>query len=228
MNHRVEAVSVIGFVQQIACCYLRHGYWFYVTGTIPSHKDPKTVDAKLVQKYGIAISEASRSRRKRAGLAKLQYLRHNRFFVLMATKGRHQFFEEEEGRLRDFRVNPLRFAGYGISYKRGGRTRSGEVDTRWHAHVEIERQTYLDVRAHFLDIATRRPASELALAFYDLPFERYAPVRRQLLLLLRRVNERRRQAGLAPVAKDALCLRRRIVRPFGDDNPAGMLKEVVP
>ena len=41
MQYRSEATSVEGFVQQIACCYLRHGYWFYVTGVVPERKDPR-------------------------------------------------------------------------------------------------------------------------------------------------------------------------------------------
>src|SRR4029077_12216609 len=141
--YRAEATSVEGFVQQIACCYLRHGYLFYLTGVMPAGKDPRAVDEKLIRKYGIAVSESSRMRRKRAGLANLQYLRHKRFFVLMATKGRHLFFEEEQARIQDFRQVPLRYSGYAISYRRGGRTRSGEVDPRWHAHVAIERRAYL-------------------------------------------------------------------------------------
>lgn len=219
MSYRAKATSVEGLVQQIACAYLRHGYWFYVAGTVPEGKDPSAVDVKLIQKYEIAVSESTRRRRKQAGLANLQYIRHGRFFVLLATKGKHRFFEEEQGRLRDIRVAPLRYAGYAISYKRGGRTRSGEVDLRWHAHVSIDRPAYLNLRADFLDLATRRKADALALSFYQLPFERYAPVRRQLLMLLRRVNEIRKRAGYSPVTKDVLCLRRRIVRPFAEQLP---------
>ena len=78
MRYRAEATSVEGFVQQIACCYLRHGYWFYVTGVVPKHIDPRAVDEKLVAKYGIAVSESTGLRRKRAGYANLQYIRHGR------------------------------------------------------------------------------------------------------------------------------------------------------
>src|SRR5580658_2517961 len=96
MQYRSEVVSVEGFVQQIACCYLRHGYWFYVTSHVPKRKDPAAIAAKLVAKYGIAVSESTRARRKRAGVANLQLLRHGRFFVIIATAGRHQFRQEEE------------------------------------------------------------------------------------------------------------------------------------
>ncbi len=214
MQYRAEATSVEGFVQQIACCYLRHGYWFYVSGTIPAHKDARVVDDKLIAKYGIAVSESTRARRKRAGQSKLQYLRHDRFFVLMATKGNHRFFDEEGNRIRDIRRVPVRYGGYSISFRRGGRTRSGERDTQWHAHVEIERERYLDLRARFVSSAAHRSMENLVLDLYELPFEPYAPIRRQLLKILRDVNDARRHAACAEVPVAVLPLRRRVVRPF--------------
>jgi hypothetical protein len=218
MGYRTEATSVEGFVQQIACCYLRHGYWFYVTSRVPKRKDPAAIDAKLVAKYGIAVSESTRARRKQAGIANLQLLRHGRFFVLIATKGQHRFRDEEADRIRDIRLIPIRYGGYSISYRRGGRTRTGAPDVKWHAHVEIERETYLDVRAKFLEQALRQRGADLALAFYELPFERYAPVRRQLLRVLAMVNEMRKQAGMSQIPHEALCLRRRPIKPFGEPS----------
>ena len=219
MPYRSEVVSVAGFVQQIACCYLRHGYWFYVTGRIPVDKDARTIDNKLIGKYGIDVSEKVRARRKQLGHANLQHLRHDRFFAILATKGNHRFFEEEAESIRDMRRIPLRFAGYSISYRRGGRTRCGEPDQRWHAHVEIERSHYLELKAHFLHLAAHRAPEKLAMAFYELPFEPYAPVRRQLLNLLRAVNLARKQAGYRPVPVEVVPLRRRIVTPFADSRP---------
>ena len=92
MQYRAEATSLEGFVQQIACCYLRHGYWFYVTGHIPTAKDARVIDQRLIEKYGIGVSESTRARRKRLGQANLQYLRLGRTFVILATKGQHKFF----------------------------------------------------------------------------------------------------------------------------------------
>ncbi|MBX3412400.1 MAG: hypothetical protein KF708_06915 [Pirellulales bacterium] len=213
-------MSVIGFVQQLATAYLPHGYWFYVTGTIPPHKDPRAVDAKLLAKYGIAISRSARARRKQAGMANLHYLRHERFFVILATYGQHAFFDEEQRRLRDIRRQPLIYAGYSISYKRGGHRRRSadgkpaQRDDRWHSRVQIARGVYGDWRAYFVDVATKRSASALAHELRRLPFEPYAPVRQQLLNLLRLVNHARRTAGMDLVSADALRYRRRIVRPF--------------
>jgi hypothetical protein len=215
-----ETTSIEGLIQQIALSYLRHGYWWYVTGRVPDGKDRPKVDRKLIEKYGIAVSESTRARRKRAGQANLQYLRYQEFFVLLATRGKHHFFVEEAASIRDIRRCPLKFAGYSISYRPGGRTRSGDLDPRRHAHVEIERQRYLDIRAHLLELAVHRSADNLALAFYQLPFEPYAPIRRQLLKLLRAVNDARRQAGFRPIPTEVLPLRRRVVRPFRDDLPS--------
>ncbi len=214
MQYRAETTSVEGFVQQIACCYLRHGYWFYVTGRVPSGKDPRAVDAKLIRKYGIAVSESTRTRRKHAGRANLQYLRHERFFVILATKGVHPFFEDEAPIIRDIRRRPLCYAGYSISYRRGGLTRQGTTDPNWHAHVRLDRQQYLNLRADFSEWALRASTAELSRAFSTLPVAAYAPVRRQLLLLLRTVNRIRAAAGKPGISTEVLPLRRRVVRPF--------------
>lgn len=49
-----------------------------------------------------------------------------------------------------------------------------------------------------------------------LRFEPYAPVRRQLLNLLRTVNRTRKRAGFEPLPVECLRLKRRIYRPFED------------
>src|SRR5262249_12866576 len=53
-----------------------------------------------------------------------------------------------------------------------------------------------------------------------------APVRRQLLVLLRDVNAARRQACFQVLRIEVLALRRRIVKPFGED--AATLMPAVP
>lgn len=214
MQYRAEATSLSGFIQQIACCYLRHGYWFYVTGCIPPHKDAAAVDRKLIKKYGIGVSESTRARRKQLGQANLQYIRHQRTFVILATYGEHEFFRVEANAVRDIRHVPLKYGGYAISYRRGGRTRDGQPDGRWHAHVEIERRRYLELKARFLELAVHRQVEHLALRFYQIPYEPYAPIRRQLLNTLRAVNQLRQRAGFSPVPIETVPLRRRIVRPF--------------
>ena len=216
MKYRAVATSVDGFVQQIACCYLRHGYWFYVTGVIPVGKIPDSIDVKLIKKYGIDVSESTRSRRKLAGRANLQYLRHERFFVIMATYGNHPFFAQEGDSIRDIRRIPLCYAGYSISYRRGGLTRKGTADPNWHAHVRLDRRQYLDLRATLSDWAWRTSAAKLSSMFSTLPVAAYAPVRRQMLLLLKTVNRIRSAHHKSPISPEVLPLRRQIVKPFGN------------
>ena len=214
MQYRAVATSVEGFVQQIACCYLRYGYWFYVSGWIPPDKDPLAVDEKLIKKYGIAVSESTRARRKQAGRANLQYLRHERLFVVLATHGEHPFYQHESDSIRDIRRLPLRYAGYSISYRRGGLTKQGAPDANWHAHVRLDRQQYLDLRATLTGWAHTESAAKLAHTLSTLPVAAYAPVRRQLLMLLRTVNRIRLAARKSPIPVEILPLRRRVLRPF--------------
>ena len=213
MRYRCEATSVAGFVQQLACCYVRHGYHHYVVGEIPPRKDPSDVDERMVERYGIDVSKFARARRKRAGLANVQYIRFRGFFVLCATepRGGHCFFEEHSSRqIRHIRDQPIAFAGYSIGYHRG-------VDRRWHVSVRIHPERYRSIKAYLLELATRRSKDQLEHEFAALQFEPYAPVSRQLMALLRAVNRERKTAGLALVPFESLRLRRVIVRPFGVD-----------
>jgi hypothetical protein len=58
----------------------------------------------------------------------------------------------------------------------------------------------------------------VARQFRRLPFQPYAPVRRQLLELLRGVNEHRRVAGVERVPVTAIRWKRWIVKPFGENS----------
>jgi hypothetical protein len=214
MQYRCEATSVVGFIQQIAVAYVGRGYFFYVTGEIPERKDPRAVDARIIEKYGIEIGKTARARRKAAGLANLQYLRFRRKFVLLATRGKHAFFDAERNCIRDAREAPIKFGGYAISY-RGG-----------HPHVRIEQARYLELKAFLSDVAIHRSKAWLEQRFSQLPFEPYAPIRAQLHSILRIVNQRRELARFERLSRTSIRVRRRLVRPFDVrdsrclDNPA--------
>jgi hypothetical protein len=220
MKYRCIATSVPGFVQQLASCYLPHGYWFYVSGMVPEGKDPQIVDEKLIAKYGIGISRQARARRKAVGIANIHYLRHERRFVLLATHGHHPFFEEERENIRDARRTPIRFAGYSISvamgnYKRKASPGSAPVrDSRHRVRVQIEHREFQQLKAYLLDVGRRRSTEYVSEQFLALPYEPYAPVRQQLLNILRLVNRVRQSVGREPISAKVLRLRRRIVRPF--------------
>lgn len=209
--YRCEATSVEGFIQQLAVGYIARGYWFYVACRIPADKDPRVVDIKLVERYGLDLSRWSRARRRRQGEAGVQYLRYRRFFVLIATAGKHSFFEHEPD-FRDIRERPIYFAGYSIGCRPGH-------DGVLHASVRLADGTVQCLR-HRLNRAALAPdAAKAGSAFRALRFAPYAPVCRQLLKLLWWVNGRRRTAGLEFVPFAALNLRRRPVSPFAPPTP---------
>lgn len=207
MPSQCEARSLPGFIQQLAVSYVAKGYWFYVTGQVPDHKDPAVVDAKLFERYGVGISQWARARRKRAGFASVRYLRHGRFFVLMATHGKHPLFEQEQD-IRDIRRRPLKYGGYSVSY------RWSSVTGRSHASVRIEREEYLALKSYFLALAKHRSVEHLEELFRSLPYEPYAPIRRQFLTVLRAVNRERAAAGFEAVPARCLRFKRRSVRVF--------------
>ena len=237
MEYRCEATSPTGFVQQLVSCYLPHGYWFYVSGCIPEHKDPRVVDEKLLDKYGISISRSSRARRKLVGIANIHYLRHERFFVLLATHGHHPFYDDEADNIHDVRRVPIKFNGYSIGVKKGGYRRKPSPkspaipDDKWRVRVQIGREPYRDLTAYFLDIALLRTVEQLSRDLFNLRYEPYAPVRQQILNILRLVNKARKAAGLNPVSPEVLRYQRNIVRPFGpteQENGKGRTFDDVP
>ena len=214
-GYRCEAVSVAGFVQQLATGYIAHGYRYYAVRRIPERKNPREVDAKLIELYGVDLSKWARARRKRAGYANVQYLRYGSFAVLIASPpvGAHAFFRECPD-YKDVRQRAIRFAGYSIGSSFS--TRTG----RWHASVRIEREQYLRLRDYLLDIATKRDASSLTEELSSLRFEPFARVARQYLALLRQVNEKRRAAGLVELPTTCLRLHRKSIFPFGEPGRA--------
>ena len=102
---------------------------------------------------------------------------------------------------------PIRFHGYSLSY-RGRR-----------AHVRIEQGEYNRLKAYLLELALRRSVDELVGEFGRIPFEPYAPVRRQFLAIWRGVNVVRTTAGLPSMPKAAVRLRRRVVRSYAAREP---------
>lgn len=216
MNYRCVATSPEGLVQQIAVSYLRHGYWWYVSGRIPSGKDAEQVDQKLISKYDIDHTERQRSVRKSKGLANVQYIRYQRWFCLLVSSGNHPIKQREQ--IRDCRRHPIRFEGYSLSYRRAGTTPRGGTP-KWHSCVRIDTTTYRQLKTWLTDRAKHRKAATIIGDINKIPFARYAPVRRQILNLHRCVNRTRRQAGFQPIPISSLNLKRKIVRPFLVSKP---------
>lgn len=208
MTYRCVATSVAGFVQQLAVAYLAHGYWFYVTGVVPPGKDPLAVDRKIIDQYGIDVSKYTRCRRKRAGLANVQYLRHDRSFVILATHGEHPFFAAEANQIRDARRQPVPFHGYSIGFRRSCHAATS------HASVRIAQMHYRKLKRRFEEMALDLEVEEFCRELRALEFEPYAPVRDQLRAILRAINRRRLAAGLETLPREAVGWRRTPVKPF--------------
>ena len=210
MNMNV-VTSREALVQVIATNLFTAGYRYYIVGRIPDGKDPQQVDAKLRAKYDLGLSRWQRARRKRAGNASVRYLRHGRLFVMLATEGKHRWFEEERSQIRDARRVPLKVAGYSISLCGKG---TGKGRSAYRVRVALRRSTYNDLKAYFLELAKHRSVDNLRQELWSLPFEPYSGVRRQIVGIVRAVNRERKRAGFERIPYSAIRFNRRIVKPF--------------
>ncbi len=210
-KYRYVAASIDGFIEQLVR-YVNTGHYFYVTGIIPDGKNPESIDAKLIERYGIDCKRWERSRRKQAGFASVHYLRYERQFILVATHGQHAFFESHSAdQLRDCRRVGIQFGGYSVRRSACGRT------GKWHTLVRIDKCTATALRAHLLELALRRRKDQLEDEFRSVCFQPYRPVREQLLTILRAVNRNRKAAGFAALDYKCIPVRRRITKPFGQE-----------
>lgn len=218
--YKYEVASLTGFLQRVATHLLPKGYYFFVQGVLPAGKNPYSLDAKLLAKYDVAKSEGARRWRKSQGLGNVQYVRFEHHWILLATHGDHSIREGEGDHLKDVRRAPIRIGDYAIYVKRGNflkrcaNDEEAKPDGRWRVRVVIAREPYRELCAYFLSIACHRRADVLAEELFSLPFEPYAPVRKQLLKLLRLINAKRQAAGYSKIPPTCLRLRRLIVSSF--------------
>lgn len=209
VGYRYIVESEAAFIQQLAVSYVGKGFWFYVAGRIPEGKDPARTDEKLLRRYLVNMSKWARARRKKSGLGNVHYLRFGRFFVLLASHGAHRFFLDEA--FNDCRRSPIKAFGYAVSYRKG-------VDGKGHPSVRIGREEYKRVKSYFESIACARTAEALARELGALPFEPYAPVRRQLLNILRGVNRARMSRGFEPLSHAVLRLKSSPRKVFAEEG----------
>ena len=199
---------------------MARGYFFYVTGIIPSGKDPAAVDETVLSKFEVAMSKWSRYRRtQKIGpdgrpLANTQYIRHERFFVLLCTPGHHKFFAEHQTVKRskkswiihrqyaDVRKTPIVYAGYSVGHRNG------------HATVRMSQKAYITLKGHFERLALTEGVETLDREFSRAPFEPYGGVTRQMFCILRATNRLRKKSGLQPISHDCIPTRRKSLRPF--------------
>ena len=149
-----------------------------------------------------------------------------------------------ERSFKDIREESIRFHGYSIGLSRRGfekktpeekaehqarklaqkRARDageeyaiiprGRRHERWTGSVRIDRDRFLALRDEFLGIATHWSAERIAKRMYWVPFEPFAPVRQQMMSILREVNRARKHVGYDPVPFEAIRLRRKNIPAF--------------
>ena len=199
------ATSPQAFVRQLAASYLSHGYRFYVCGHVPDRLIgcPEELDLRMIEKFEVNISKATRSKRRREGIASVRYIRFERFWMLLSTRGRHYFFDEHR-KVSNISRKPVLFHGYEIRL----------VDDR--PRVRIERQEYRRLHGHLLGMCTRsryRSVDAMAGAVKQMVnFDPYREVIAQYVRLMRQLNRRRRSQGLLPIPLDAVTLRGKHLR----------------
>lgn len=224
-EYRYLATSRTGFIQQVVSCYLRHGYYFFVQGRVAEGKDAEVLDRKLLVRYGIAKNKKQRYRRKQQGLANVQYIRFERDWLMLATRGKHDWFHQEWANIRDCRRQAIRVLDYSLSVVQGEYVSNRlkaipngppERDAKQRVRVQISQAAYRELQASLLENARRRRTEWFARHLWNIAYEPYAPIRRQLLELIRQVNKTRSAAGLPRISPKVIRYQQRKVKPFGD------------
>ncbi|MEM9358649.1 MAG: hypothetical protein AAGB04_20915, partial [Pseudomonadota bacterium] len=206
------ATSRQGYIQQIVSGWVRNGYYFYVQGKLRENKDSEQFDHKVITRYPVVMKAGRRFSRRQRGVINVAYLRYKKHWIMLATRGKHE--ETKEGFL-DWRATeaanirncmhgqPIKVFGYSISYVRGDyvlkRIGNGATarDYQYRVRVQISREGMVVLKAFLLGNATSHSEEWLRDQFWNVPYEPYAPVRKQLLNLLRQVNAVRSAAGLS-------------------------------
>ena len=149
-------------------------------------------------------------------------IRFHGYSIGLSKRGFHKKTPEERAEYRACKLAQKRSRRAGEHYEYVPRGRRLE---RWTGSVRIERGRYLALWDEFLGIATHWSVDRIAKRLYCVPFEPFAPVRRQLLTVLREVNRARRHVGYEPVSTEAIRFKRKHVAAF---KPAGEIEKSLP
>lgn len=188
MDYRYLIKNHNALVQYLACNVLTKGYVFYSTAWIPEWKDPLLVDAKMITLYDAHISKQRAYRLRKGGVATVKYLRCGRLILLLATHGKHLFFERETGH-KDARDCPISVGGYAISVNK----QTGKVSVRVHREAQRRLKRYVMEWGH------KRSREWWESWVRRFPFLPFAGVRDNLFAVIRLLNANRKSFKQAPV-----------------------------
>ena len=216
-----EARNVNAFVSQVVN-YVKSGHYYYVQCMIKERRnqtDPKEVDARVLQTYGIARKRWQRKRRHLKDNAGIHYLRYQNHYVFMLTKGKHKKFYGDHGHnVLDIRRKSLNVFSYAIKY------RHSEELGRNKVFVRLGDEELRQLTAHMLGICTSvsyRDSKRMEREFTRLPYDAYELVFAQLLALARKVNRARRKSGFDPIDLDCLPKFVSVQSVYADSEPEG-------
>ena len=204
-EYRHLARNRAAFIAQIVR-YVSRGYYFYVCCQVPEKKNPAAIDEKLLAKYEVRKHRWRRERRNLKGAAAVHYLRFDRTFVLMLTKGRHDaFYSDHRKSVSDIRRQALKVFGYSIRYG------FSQFEKRKRTFVRLDRSTYDKLKNHLLAVAcwdSMRSVERIEREFKRVPYQPYGPVIEQLQVIRRVVNRARRRRGYPSL--NSGCIPRRL------------------
>lgn len=161
--------------------YLRYGYIYYYSRTIPTHKDAAKIDTKLVLLYDVTYNRRLRAARKKKGIRNIIYLRYQSQFILLATEGTHKQFD----RLKfcDFRTQSFHFYYYSIMVK------NEKPSIRIQQKIYIQRRKKARIIAHHQHEKVEGFLKEIS------PYS-FKGINEQRWKLYKLVNQKRKTAGL--------------------------------
>ena len=227
MAYQCVARNEAAFVQQLVR-YANSGYRFYVVGIISDRKPAEHVDARLIEKFDIDKSSQARSRAKKRGEANLQYIRLGSLWVMLATEGKHRFFDDNRSKSgdkqwHDLRCKALKVGPYAISSKLDGGWKKGASKLkRYRTRVTLTREAYKELIAFYEDKAVHWSRENLETRFEALgqQYLAYRPIREQLIHLVKRVNRNRKLSGYEVIPYSCLkmpsCVR--TIKVFSKEN----------
>lgn len=181
-RHNIQSLSL--FLAKIAL-YVRYGYTRYAIRQIPEGKDLIATDFKIVRAYEITFSRPKRSKRKKQGLANVMYLRYKNTFILLATEGEHETFNNIDS--IDLKQHPIIFSGYTVFIK------------NHKPCVQISKRRFKVVKKITIEMTLHNHGKVTRWLRSITPFNRFKGINQQRWKLYKQVNKKRKAAGLTKI-----------------------------